>query len=414
LATTWDAADNNHKKCEAGAGEKFPDHRARSSVIALGDVMTNVSKVVCPNCGAEIPLDAVYRERLRHEAEALAEPLLVQAKAAGRNESNLEIKYLKEQLAEQEDKRIAAESKEFELLKEQQAVAEQKRGIELEVARRVAEQAAARQNQQNLREKEQEKKIASLQEALKEAERVAFEGPPHRHGEILEVEVEGELRRMFPLDDIVPVPNGQRGADVEDRVRDRQMRDCGLILVETKNTKHWYPSWIDKAKEDQCAKGAGAVLIISAVLPPGIDDVGFGEIDGVWVSGLRTWPGVAVMLHELTIQLAAAHAIDGEREQDRLLRYFKGEGGKHRAAAMIDCIRKLQSNHTRKLAAFHRLWNEERKQLMQLTINTAGMIGDIRGIIGSNVLSIPALEFDAGAGHEGETPDDEDASPNDT
>jgi len=39
---------------------------------------------------------------------------------------------------------------------------------------------------------------------------------------------------------------------------------------------------------------------------------------------------------------------------------------------------------------------------------TAGLVG--RGIIGSNVLLIPALEFDAGAGHEDETTDDRDAA----
>ena len=45
-----------------------------------------------------------------------------------------------------------------------------------------------------------------------------------------------------------------------------------------------------------------------------------------------------------------------------------------------------------------RIWNEREKQIERVLANTAGMYGEVRGILGSTLPPIPALELDAVAG----------------
>jgi hypothetical protein len=45
-----------------------------------------------------------------------------------------------------------------------------------------------------------------------------------------------------------------------------------------------------------------------------------------------------------------------------------------------------------------RIWNEREKQIDRVLANTAGMYGEVRGIVGSTVPSVPALELEAVAG----------------
>jgi hypothetical protein len=45
-----------------------------------------------------------------------------------------------------------------------------------------------------------------------------------------------------------------------------------------------------------------------------------------------------------------------------------------------------------------RIWNEREKQIDRVLANTAGMYGEVRGIVGASVPPVPALELDAAAG----------------
>ena len=45
-----------------------------------------------------------------------------------------------------------------------------------------------------------------------------------------------------------------------------------------------------------------------------------------------------------------------------------------------------------------RIWKEREKQIERVLANTAGMYGEVRGIVGSSLPGVPALELDATAG----------------
>ena len=219
-----------------------------------------------------------------------------------------------------------------------------------------------------------------------------------RQGEALEIDVEAELARRFPHHLVAPVRKGMRGADIVHEVRNGALRLCGTIVWETKNTRAWQPGWLDKLKEDQRAIGASLAVIVATALPDGM--VEFGRIDGVWVAGLRAWPALAVALREQLMQVAFAHAAaEGKHEKMEChYDYLAGDRFKSRIEATVEAFTALRNGLTRERNAMERIWNEREKQIDRVLANTAGMYGEVRGIVGSSVPPVPALELDAAAG----------------
>jgi hypothetical protein len=366
----------------------------------------NTAMIVCPNCGNEITLTEALQEQFRHENEARLKVLAGRAEQKARADFALERQLLEQQLAEEQGKRETAQQAELELRSERSALEERAREIDLEVLRRVdaekqrVEDAVRRgfAEQHNLKIKEKDKLIDDLRRALDDARRKSEQGSHERQGEVLEIDVHAELERRFPQDLIALVPKGARGADLAQEVRDGALRSCGTIVWETKNTKRWQPAWLDKVKQDQRALGAGVAVIVSTALPDGI--VEFGRIDGVWVTSLRTWPALAVALREQLIQVAFAHAAaDGRHEKmDFLYRYLAGDQFRSRIEAMVEAFTALQSSLNRERVAMERIWKEREKQIERVLANTAGMYGEVRGILGSSIAPVPALELDVAAG----------------
>jgi hypothetical protein len=366
----------------------------------------NTAMITCPNCGTEIALSQALQEQFRHENEARLAALAGRAEEKARTNFALERQLLEEQLADERTKRELAQQAELQLRKQKGALEDRARELDLEVARRVdgekqrLEETLRRgfAEQQELKLKEKDKLIDDLRHSLEEARRKSEQGSQQRQGEVLEIDVEAELARRFPHDLVAPVAKGARGADLIHEVRNAALRSCGTIVWETKNTKHWQAGWLDKLKEDQRAIGANLAVIVSTALPDGI--VEFGRIDGVWVAGLRAWPALAVALREQLIEVAFAHAAaDGKHEKmEFLYRYLSGDQFRRRIEAMVEAFTALQTGLNRERTAMERIWKEREKQIERVLANTAGMYGEVRGLVGSSLPGVAALELEAVAG----------------
>lgn len=366
----------------------------------------NTTMIACPSCGAEIALSEALTEQFRHENEARLAALARRAEEKARADLALEKQLLQTQLEEERRKCGEAQQAELALRQEKGQLEDRARALDLEVARRVDaekqrfEDALRRgfAEQQDLKLKERDKLIGDLRHALEEARRRSEQGSQERQGEVLEIDVEVELARRFPHDLVAPVRKGVRGGDIVHEVRDAALRLCGTIVWETKNTRHWQPGWLDKLKEDQRAIGAGLAVIVSTALPDGI--VEFGRIDGVWVAGLRAWPALAVALREQLIQVAFAHAAaQGKHEKmECLYRYLAGDQFRSRIEATVEAFTALQRGLDGERRAMERIWKEREKQIDRVLANTAGMYGEVRGILGATLPAVPALELDAIAG----------------
>ncbi|MBV8090706.1 MAG: DUF2130 domain-containing protein [Alphaproteobacteria bacterium] len=366
----------------------------------------NATTITCPGCGAEITLSEVLTEQFRHENEARLAALARRAEQQARAEFALEKQLLENRLAEERRKCEEAQQAELALRQEKGRLEDRARGLDLEVARRVdaererlaeaLRRGFAEQHELKLREKD--KLIDDLRRALDDARRKSEQGSQERQGEVLEIDVEAELARRFPHDLVAPVRKGMRGADIVHEVRDTALRLCGTIVWETKNTRHWQPGWVDKLKEDQRAIGASLAVIVATALPDGITE--FGRLDGVWVAGLRAWPALAMALREQLIQVAFAHAAaQGKHEKmECLYRYLAGDQFRSRIEATVEAFTALQRGLDGERRAMERIWKEREKQIDRVLANTVGMYGEVRGILGSTLPPVPALELDTIAG----------------
>ncbi len=132
---------------------------------------------------------------------------------------------------------------------------------------------------------------------------------------------------------------------------------------------------------------------------------GFGRLDGVWVSDLKSWPALALALREQLIQVALAHAAsEGKNEKMELLyRYLAGDQFRARVQGIVEAFTATQAQLARERRAMEKLWREREKQIERVVTNTVGMYGEMQGLIGSSMPQIPALGLDAGLA---EGPDD--------
>ncbi|MCU0836671.1 MAG: DUF2130 domain-containing protein [Chromatiaceae bacterium] len=345
---------------------------------------------------------AEVEQRLRQESAERIAQAAAAAEVRAREESALALQALQADLAAQREQVRLAQAAELSLRQEKTALEERARALDLEIARRLdaakgeletaIRQAAA--EEQELKLKEKEKTITDLRQALDAAKRRSELGSQELQGEVLELDIQARLERQFPADRIEPVAKGARGADIQQRVRNERLEDCGLILWETKNAKNWAPAWIDKLKQDQRAAGAVAAVLVSAALPEGV--AGFARIDGVWVADLKTWPGVALALREQLIAVGYARAASaGQNEKMALLYdYLAGTEFRQRVEAIVEAFEAMQLQLNRERRAMEKQWAEREKQIARVIASTSAMYGALQGIVGAGLPAIPALELD--------------------
>jgi hypothetical protein len=378
--------------------------------------MTKETLIACPKCGHEFGVSEAIGARMRAEMESRIgaaydkrlQTAVREAQAQARDALSLEMKDLKAQLAEQQGKAEAAEKQELALRKKSRELEEKQKKLDVELQRRLDDERETLEKRlreesdeaHSLKFREKEKQIDELRSALDEARRKILQGSQERQGEVLELDIEGSLAGQFPADQIRPVPKGMRGADLIHEVCNDAGRSCGTILWEGKNTKHFQPAWIDKLKQDQRAAGASLAVIVSATLPDGMRD--FGRIDGVWIASLRAWPALAVALREQLLQVAFARAAsEGKREKmEMLYSYLSGEEFRHRVEAIVEAFTAMQEQIQKERRAMERLWCEREKQIERIIGNTAGMYGDIRGLIGAGMPEVRLLALESAAQEE--------------
>jgi hypothetical protein len=352
---------------------------------------------------------AIERERLaieqklRAEAEQRLRERLAQERERLREEARNELGPLQAALQETRRQLQQAQAAELALRQKAEAVAARELALDLEVARRLDEKRAEWETQvrgaaveeQQLKLREKEKQIEGLRRVIDDLKRKSEQGSQELQGEALELDIEAALAAQFPHDVVRPVPKGMHGADLLHEVRNAALAPCGLIVWETKNTRHWQPAWIGKLKDDQRACGATVAVLVSVALPPEARG-GLACIDGVWVAGLQVWPALALALREQLLQVAfARNAATGMNEKmEALYRYLAGDAFRHRVEAIVEAFTAMKEQLDRERRAMERLWKEREKQLERVIGATAGMYGELRGTIGQSMPAIAALELD--------------------
>ncbi|MBI4651682.1 DUF2130 domain-containing protein [Candidatus Desantisbacteria bacterium] len=259
-------------------------------------------------------------------------------------EKELEKKFLEEQLTEKENKLREATEKELQIRKEKNNLEEEKKNFEIEKQRQLNEERKKIFEEASKKATEEQRYvIAQLQKQLTDATqakddlaRKLEQGSQQTQGEVLELKLEEILKTEFLYDEIVPVPKGVIGADIIQKVIDRSGRECGQIVWESKKTKAWSESWIQKLKDDQRAIKADLAVIVSAVLPEGVK--GFVFRDGVWICDIKLSTALASALRVILESITRERTMSvGKNEKMEILyTYLTGVEFKQRVEAIVE------------------------------------------------------------------------------
>ncbi len=84
----------------------------------------------------------------------------------------------------------------------------------------------------------------------------------------------------------------------------RNRQNCGKIYYESKRTKDFQSSWIEKFKADMRDKGADVGVLVTEAMPSNMDRMGI--VDGVWICNYQEFKGLCAVLRESVIQLSLA------------------------------------------------------------------------------------------------------------
>jgi hypothetical protein len=387
--------------------------------------------ILCPKCGTKIELTAAItsqieeklqaqfdsraKQREKEFEKALAakdkeadeklaearEKLEVQARKRATDSVAVELKDLRQQLADREKQVEIAQNQELELRKKQRDLEQREKNQELEMARKldderkkIWQEAAAKSDEQNqLKLREKDLLMEQLQKQIEVLNKKVEQGPQQRQGEVQELELEDRLRAQFPLDEIEPVAKGKKGGDVLQRVRDRLGHDAGAILWESKRTRNWSDTWIPKLKDDQRDAKADVAVIVTEVLPK--DVAHSGQVDGVWVTDFQFALGLGMALREALVQVAQArNALSGRTEKMQVVYdYLSGQQFKQRVEAIVESFKSMKEDLETEKRSMERQWAKREKQIEGVIKNTAGMYGDLQGIIGASLPSVKILEL---------------------
>jgi hypothetical protein len=403
--------------------------------------------IPCPQCGFEIPLDEAlsgsieeelrkeYDTRIRKQQQELEKQkkaleskekeieraekavdekvekklaerlkdLEKEAKKKAEKELRARMKSLEEEIEEQAKELGKMQEAELRLRKEQRDLEKAKKAFELEMARQLDKERKAMEEELreslteefNLKSQEAQIERESMARQINELKQKLEQGSMQVQGESLERQLEEDLASLFAQDRIEPVAVGKRGADVVQVVCDGMGRECGTILWEAKRAKSWSDDWMDKLREDKRDAGAELAVIVSTALPKGEKAMSYQN--GIWICDYRSCLGLATALRVQLIEMANMRqaALGKDEKMEMLYAYLSGQEFRHRVETLVEGFTAMQEDLTKEKAAVNRLWKKREKQITKVITCTAGMYGDMQGIIGASMPEIESLELRA-------------------
>lgn len=291
---------------------------------------------------------------------------------------------------------------EVEQLKREKA--ELKEAAEAEAQKKLNEVLLA--EKEKIRRSEEEKnemRLRELQKQLEDQKRLTEEmkrkqeqGSMQLQGEVQELAIEEWLMAQFPLDEIEEIKKGARGGDCIQTVHTPTRRDCGRIYYESKRTKEFHQGWLEKLKADMRDRGADIGVLVTEAMPVGYERLGIK--DGIWVCTFEEFKGLCTVLRESLIQLSAA-VLAQENKGDKmhlLYDFLTSTPFRMQVEAIVEGFTAMKNALDSEKRSMQRIWKEREKQIEKVISNTIDMYGSIRGIAGSAVQPVQALELSAG------------------
>lgn len=411
--------------------------------------MQNESKIKCPSCGNEIDVQDVLAHQLEADIKKIYEAKLAEEKKKHEAESNKlatekaafeeKKKIENEMFQERLDKRVREEKLELQVKLKAQILAEQadefkmlqtelkeksekvkelnksraeieklkrekdelKDAIQAEAEKTLTEKLNSAKEEIRKQEKgknelaykELQKKLDDQKKLTEEMKRKQEQGSMQLQGEVQELAIEEWLAIKYPLDTIEEIKKGAKGGDCIQTVHTRNRQNCGTIYYESKRTKEFQASWIEKFKGDIRDKGADIGVLVTEAMPSDMERMGMK--DGIWICTYEDFKTLCFVLRETIIQVSNIIGCQ-ENKGDKmhlLYDYLTSNTFRMQFESIVDGFKQMKTDLDSEKRAMQSLWKKREYQIDKVLTNTSEMHGAIRGIAGNAIQSIKALEL---------------------
>jgi hypothetical protein len=358
------------------------------------------STIKCIHCGKDIEIS----EAIRHAEEI---KIREELKKEFSEKESAELSKLKIELTEQKKKEEALKEKELEFTAEKKKLEEKEKELDAQVAKKIEEEKKKndqiievlekqkKEDAVKIREEAQkeaadktrleklefEKKINDMQKALEDAQRKGKQGSQQLQGEVLELDLEEKLKSQFPQDEFLPVPKGIEGADIWQKVNDRNGKNVGSILWETKRTKNWDKKWLPKLREDARRVTASDTILVSEVLPN--ETKSFGYVEKVWITSYEMALHVARIVRFMLLKIDAVKSSASHEDQElkEIFDYITSDSFKHKIEAHDEAVKTMKEDLNSEIRLTQTRWKRREIQLARLDSSVSQLYGELQGII---------------------------------
>lgn len=403
------------------------------------------TKIKCPKCQNEFPLEAALTDELKEvierekeqlrkqmldykkakedelqkkdnewqqkilsEKKQLQEQIEVQIRKSVTTDYEHKLQLLEKSQKENEEKLRTAQLKEADFLKKEIAIKNKEAELELTLQKKLTEERGKlaeelrrlelQRNEQKdiehqLKVKELETQLEQQKKLAAEMQRKAEQGSMQLQGESQELALEGMLKEAFPFDLIAEVGKGVRGADSIQLVRNNLGAECGKIIWESKRAENFSNEWIEKLKADMRSQGADVAVLVTRRYPKDMDR--FGEKNGVWICNFAEATAVASLIRDGLIKIF--HATKSQENKGEkmamLYNYLTSAEFAEQWKAIREGFLSMKISIQRERDAMERLWKSREKQLEKVLLNATHIRGSIDGISGLESVDLNLLDY---------------------
>ena len=343
----------------------------------------------------------IFQERLEKQIKEEKSRIETEVKAKLTDENSEQLKALTQELNEKSEqvKELNRSKAEIEKLKREKgelkeaAEAEAQKQLNATLLTERDKIRKAEEEKNELRFKEMQKQLEDQKKLTEEMKRKQEQGSMQLQGEVQELAIEEWLAEQFPLDTIDEIKKGARGGDCIQIVNTRTAQNCGAIYYESKRTKDFQPTWIEKFKADIRAKGANIGVLVTEVMPSDMKRMGLK--DGIWICNYDEFKGLCAVLRQSIIQLNSAVSSQ-ENKGDKmhmLYDFLTSNTFRMQIEAIVEGFTQMKTDLETEKRSFARIWKQREKQIDKVTLNTIEMHASIKGIAGNAIQVVKALEL---------------------
>jgi len=345
--------------------------------------------------------NVLFQERLENQLKEDKKEIEAKLKLKLKEEQSEQFEALQKELNEKSEqvKELNRSKAEIEKLKREKG--ELKEAAEAEAQKKLNEILTtekekikkSEEDKNELRFKEMQKQLEDQKKLTEEMKRKQEQGSMQLQGEVQELAIEEWLAAQFPLDTIQEIKKGARGGDCIQIVHTRTEQNCGTIYYESKRTKDFQPSWIEKFKADIRDKGANIGVLVTEVMPSDMDRMGLR--DGIWICNYDEFKGLCAVLRQGIVQVNNAIVTQENKgdKMDLLYDYLTSNTFRMQIEAIVEGFTQMKSDLESEKRSMQRIWKQREKQIEKVVTNTIDMYGSIKGIAGNAIQSVKALEL---------------------